>query len=188
MTTTVPELTGIQFRSATVTALQPEERVIELRAVPYGVETQLSPRLFESFLPKAFGLATKDPQRITLYDRHSTEGGSAVGRALTVEDREDGVYIRARVSATRAGDELLTLAADDVLGEASVEFQPIEEEMRVTRRGEATVVKHRRARLLGVALVPHGAYGRNATVLSVRDAASTKAREEVLARLRGLHA
>jgi HK97 family phage prohead protease len=174
----------VQCRSATVTALQPDERLVELRAVPYGVETRLGPRLYESFGPRAFANAAKDPARITLYAGHSTEGGQAVGRAEVVQDSADGVTIRARVSNTAAGDDLLTLARDGVLGEASVEFHPIEDEMKITRRGDDTVVRHRRAHLLGVALVPHGAYGQGATVLSVRSAVSDKARDEWLARLR----
>jgi HK97 family phage prohead protease len=174
----------VQCRSATVTALQPDERLVELRAVPYGVETRLGPRLYESFAPRAFAAASKDPARITLYAGHSTDGGTAVGRAEVVEDTADGVVIRARVSDTAAGNDLLTLARDGVLGEASIEFHPIEEDMRVTTRGDDTVVRHRRAHLLGVALVPHGAYGQAATVLRVRDATSSKERDEWLARLR----
>jgi HK97 family phage prohead protease len=173
-----------QTRSATVEALDTDHRVVELRAVPYGVETRLGPRLVEVFHPRAFANAAKDPARIILYAGHSTDGGTAVGRAEVVRDDADGVFIRALVSDTAAGSDLLTLARDGVLGEASVEFQPIPDDMQVTRRGEDTLVRHRRARLLGVALVPHGAYGRNATVLSVRDEASAKARDEWLARLR----
>jgi HK97 family phage prohead protease len=171
-------------RSATVAQLNPEERIVELRAVPYGVETRLSPRLVESFQPRAFAAATKDPGRVKLWAGHSTVGGQPVGWAESVEDRADGSYIRMRVSATAAGNDLLTLARDGVLDEASIEFQPISQDMQVTRRGDDTVVRHKRARLLGVALVPHGAYGRDATVLSVRDERSEKIREELLARLR----
>jgi HK97 family phage prohead protease len=176
--------TPVQTRSATLAALDVDERLIELRAVPYGVETRLAPNLVESFSPKAFAAAGKDPGRVKLWDKHSTEGGHPVGWAEAVEDRADGVYIRTRVSATSAGNDLLTLARDGVLDEASVEFQPIPDDMRVTRRGDDTVVSHRRARLLGVALVTHGAYGRGATVLSVRDELADRAREEWLARLR----
>jgi HK97 family phage prohead protease len=176
--------TPIQTRNATVSALNADERIIELLAVPYGVETRLSPTLVESFAARAFVNAGKDPGRVKLWHGHSTMGGSIVGSAALVDDRADGVFIRARVSHTAAGDDLLTLAKDGVLDEASVEFQPIPADMHVTRRGEDTVVRHKRARLLGVALVPHGAYGRGALVLSVRDEAADKAREEWLARLR----
>jgi HK97 family phage prohead protease len=182
----MPALFGeaVQTRSATVDALDVDQRVVELRAVPYSVETRLGPRLVETFHPRAFANAGKDPGRVKLWLGHSTTGGQPVGGAELVEDRADGVYIRARVSATHAGDELLTLARDGVLDEASVEFQPIPADMQVTRRGEDTLVRHRRARLLGVALVAHGAYGRNAVVLSVRDQLSDKQRDEWLARLR----
>lgn len=185
-TVTLPAqyLTPVQTRSATVAALSPDERVVELRAVPYGVETRLSPNLVESFAPRAFSNAVKDPGRIKLWAGHSTVGGQPVGWAQSLEDRSDGVLMRMRVSHTAAGDDLLTLARDGVLDEASVEFQPIPADMVVTRRGDDTVVRHKRARLLGVALVPHGAYGRDAVVLSVRDDATSKAREEWLMRLR----
>ena len=186
LTTELPPLyrTPIQTRSATVSALHPEERVIELTAVPYGVETRLSPSLVESFQARAFSNAGKDPGRVKLWHGHSTAGGQIVGSAELVDDKPDGVYIRARVSHTAAGDDLLTLAHDGVLDEASVEFQPIPADMTVTRRGDDTVVRHKRARLLGVALVPHGAYGRGAVVLSVRDERADRVREEWLARLR----
>lgn len=176
--------TPVQTRAATLSALDVDERLVELRAVPYGVETRLGAGLVESFAPRAFANAGKDPARVKLWDRHSTEGGHPVGWAEAVDDRADGVYIRARVSHTAAGNDLLTLARDGVLDEASVEFQPIPDDMRVTRRGDDTVVQHRRARLLGVALVPHGAYGREAVVLSVRDERADRIREEWLARLR----
>jgi HK97 family phage prohead protease len=176
--------TPIQTRSATVAALEVDQRLVELMAVPYGVETRLAASLVESFQARAFANAGKDPGRVKLWAGHSTVGGQPVGWAESVEDRSEGVFVRMRVSHTAAGDDLLTLARDGVLDEASVEFQPIPADMLVTRRGDDTVVRHKRARLLGVALVPHGAYGRGATVLSVRDEASAKAREEWLARLR----
>lgn len=174
----------VQVRSATVEALDTDLRVVELRAVPYGVEARLGPHLVEVFHPRAFALAAKDPARVILYAGHSTDGGQAVGRAEVLQDSAEGVFIRAVVSKTAAGDDALTLAKDGVLGQASIEFQPLKDDMQVTRRGDDTLVRHRRARLLGVALVPHGAYGSNASVLSVRDTLSDKAREEWLARLR----
>ena len=64
--------------------------------------------------------------------------------------------------------ERYRLLANELEEGIDAEWQPIPDDMQVTRRGEDTLVRHRRARLLGVALVPHGAYGQNATVLSVR--------------------
>jgi HK97 family phage prohead protease len=176
--------TEIQFRAATIDALNTDERVVEMRAVPYEVETRLAPGIVEVFSRGAFARAAKDPARCKLWHDHSVSGGRIVGQAFEVEDRADGLWVRARVSRTPSGDELLTLAGDKVLDEASIEFNPLREGMAISRRGDDTVVRHKRAHLRGVALVPHGQYGRDALVSSVRDAASDKARDEWLARLR----
>jgi hypothetical protein len=187
---TVAELVDaeeIQYRAAVIDALDADERVIEMRAVPYDVETELRPGLIESFSPGTFARAAKDPPRVKLWSGHSTAGGVIVGQGFEAEDRADGFYVRTRVSRIPAGDDLLTLAADKVLDEASIEFNPIGPKqggMTVTQRGAATIVRHKRAHMLGVALVAHGAYGRNALVTSVRDAHADKVREEWLARLR----
>lgn len=162
------QLDGPQYRRATVQQIQ--DRTIQLRAVPYGVESEIDRGLFESFEPGAFSNAVKDPARVKLWFGHSNDGGRIVGQAASIEDRADGLIVWARVSATAAGDELHTLAADGVLDEASIEFGPIPKDMIISRSGETIHVRHRRGHLRGVALVPHGAYGRDALVLSVRDA------------------
>lgn len=177
-----------QYRRASIE--QVSERVIQLRAVPYGVETEIDHNLFESFEPGAFKNAEKDPGRVKLWFGHSNDGGAIVGQASSVEDLADGVMVWTRVSATRNGDELLTLADDGVLDEASIEFSPIPRDMVIRKDGERLHVRHRRGHLRGVALVPHGAYGRNALVMSVRDIrqkATEKARAAALARLAELN-
>ncbi|WP_028654875.1 HK97 family phage prohead protease [Nocardioides sp. J54] len=181
-----------QFRSAEIREIAADdERSILLRAVPYDVETQLWDNLYESFAPGAFARATKDPARVKFYLGH---GGPLVGMAEMVEDREDGVWIRNIVSRTASGDELLTLARDKVLDEASIEFRIVKGGTEITERDGKTYWRHKRAQLLGVALVPHGAYGRNALVKAVRDdqdkaaeVARAAARAEAIARLTGLN-
>lgn len=184
MTAQIPvQLEGTQYRKASVTAV--EDRTIHLRAVPYEVETEIDRGLFESFEAGAFANAVKDPARVKLWFGHSTDGGRIVGQAAQIEDRADGLELWARVSATTAGDELHTLAADGVLDEASIEFSPIPRDMIISRSGEEIHVRHRRGHLKGVALVPHGAYGRNALVLSVRDVREQQ-REKRAAKARAL--
>ena len=187
-TLTVPaRFTDTQYRRANIE--QVTERMIQLRAVPYGVESEIDRGLFESFEPGAFRNAEKDPARVKLWFDHSDVGGRIVGQATTVEDRADGVVLWSRVSNTPAGDELLTLANDGVLDEASIEFTPIPRDMSIRRVGEELHVRHKRGHLRGVALVPHGAYGRNALVMSVRDErqqTTERARAEALARLAGV--
>lgn len=184
-------LTGPQYRAAQIEDIADDtERTITMRAVPYDVETRIDAQLLESFEPGAFARAAKDPARVKLWLGHSTTGGHLVGQAFEVEDRADGVWVRAKVSRTVAGDELLTLARDGVLDEASIEFNPIREAMVLERRGSLLHVRHKRGHLRGVGLVPHGAYGRNALVTSVRDdqdKAVEAARAAELAFLTGLN-
>lgn len=177
------QFAGVQHRSAVIDALDEDERIIKMRAVPYDTETQLGNHLFETFEPGAFARASKDPGRVKLWFGHSDSGGRIVGQSFEVDDRQDGVWLQTRVSKTASGDELMTLAHDGVLDEASIEFAPIRESMVVRRRGEDILVRHRRGHLRGVALVAHGAYGRNAVVTSVRDD-RLKQREEWIARLK----
>lgn len=187
----IPEqFDGMQVRRAEIQKV--EERLIHLRAVPYDVETELFPGLFESFAPGAFAAQAKDPARVKLYHGHTDVGGHTVGRAMKVEDRSDGVYVSARISETVAGNELYELLQDGTLDEASIEFWPIPKAMEVSHTGdyEGTHIRHKRGRLLGVAIVPHGAYGRDAVVKSVRDLRRQqreKARAEALARLDALN-
>lgn len=184
-------LTGPQYRAAQIEDIADDtERTITMRAVPYDVETRIDAQLLESFEPGAFARAAKDPARVKLWLGHSTTGGHLVGQAFAVEDRADGVWVRAKVSRTVAGDELLTLARDGVLDEASIEFNPIREAMVLERRGSLLHVRHKRGHLRGVGLVPHGAYGRNALVTSVRDDqydVREAARAAAIARLTGLN-
>lgn len=177
-----------QFRKAKIEQI--DDRIIQLRAVPYDVEAEIDRGLFESFEPGAFAAAAKDPARVKLWFIHSNDGGRPVGQAMDIEDRADGLIIRAKVSATTAGDELHTLATDGVLDEASIEFKAIPRAMTIRRHGNEIHVRHRRGHLKGVALVPEGAYGRDARVLSVRDIRVQhleKARAEALAALDALN-
>lgn len=176
-----------QFRAAAIEGIaDDEERIITMRAVPYDVETHLWGDVHESFAPGAFSRSAKDPARVKFYLGH---GGPLVGMAEMVEEREDGAWITARVSRTVSGDELLTLARDKVLDEASIEFRVVKDGTLISKRDGKTLWRHKRAQLLGVALVPHGAYGRHALVKSVRaedEAAREAARAAAIARLTGL--
>ena len=167
--TDLPEpLDGVQVRAASLQAVEDDKREIVLRAVPYDHEIELYPDLFEQFERGALKAAAKDPARVKFFHDH---GGPIVGQAFEVRDEADGSWIHLKVSRTAAGDELLTLAKDGVLDEASIEFRAIPADMEITRDGDGRMhVKHKRAHLTGVALVPHGAYSRGATVASVRKA------------------
>jgi uncharacterized protein len=165
---------SVQERVADVEAVDPDKGTILMRAAPYGVEAQIDRELWEVFEPATFAAAAKAPHRVKMWNAHN---GPLVGHALNVEDRSDGLWINARFSNTINGTEARELASDGTLDQCSVTFRPMTDWMKVQRRADGIHVRHSRAFLLGVALVPHGAYDTGAYVASVRDADSDRERE-----------
>ena len=131
-------------------------RTIDLRVMPWGVVAQ-TPQGAETFARGAF--ADTDPTRVTI--ESSAHGGALVGRGESIEERDDGAYLSARIARTQAGDDLLALAADGVLRDASVAFLPMAHRME-----NGTTVRTR-VDLRRVAVLERGAY-RGAEVLAVR--------------------
>lgn len=141
-----------------VRALPGDGRRIDVRLLTWGeVAEHTEEGIRERFLPGAF--AGTDASRVTLESQNHK--GSIVGRAETVEEREDGAYATFVVAETSAGDELLTLARQGILRAASVVFRPI------TSRLNAGVVERLRVELARVAVLDRGAYP-SAAVLAVR--------------------
>lgn len=186
MTTDV--LDGVQVRAAQVLDVEPDDTgIVEVRIVPYEVEALLDDGLVEVFSRGAFAGAVGNPGRCKVTDQQ--HGRSVViGAAVELRDEADGHYGRLRIADTVAGRDVLTLLRAKVLDEVSVEFRPVRKAMRVTRRDGGLLVRHDRAVLLGVSPVSAGAYGREARVLSVRDAEADRARERELAFLASLTA
>jgi HK97 family phage prohead protease len=164
----------VQTRAADIEDVDADKGTILLRAAPYGVEAQIDHDLWEQFDPKTFAAAAGAPHRTKLWNLHS---GPLVGHALNIEDRDDGLWVNARFSNTPNGQEARELAADGTLDQCSVTFRPMKDWMKSEQRADGWHVRHSRAYLLGVALVPHGAYAEDAYVAAVRDADTDKARE-----------
>lgn len=130
-----------------------EHREIVGRIIPYGEAITIRGRR-EAFAPGA--LAGIRPEDIRLLYQHDQT--RPVGRAIALEEREDGAYAVFRVSRTALGDEALELSADGVLS-LSPGFIPGLQDRDGT---------HRRLRALPeVSLVTFAAY-RGAQVLAVR--------------------
>jgi len=105
-----------------------------------------------------------DPSTVTIEaQRH---GGPIVGIGESIEERDDGAYLWARISQTRDGDDLLTLVRDKVLRAASVVFRPFASGSRQRADG---VVERTRVDLARVAVLDRGAY-KSAAVVAVRQA------------------
>jgi phage head maturation protease len=141
------------------------ERLVELRIMPWGVvgNTAEGPELFRR---GAFRGVKPADVSLEAIGPHGVEPGVRLaGRAVELDDREDGQYGTFRVSRTVAGDELLELARDGVYRSASAVFAPIAEAARVVRG----VTERSRAQLVRVGIVERGAYP-GAAVLAVRSA------------------
>lgn len=179
-------LDGLQVRAATVEDVDAEQGIVELKIVPYEVEVELDVGLHEVFSRGAFAAAIGNPSRCKMTDQQHSRS-VVIGNAIELRDEDDGHYGRIRIADTVAGRDVLTLLRAKVLDEVSVEFMPMRKFMQVQRReGGDVLVRHDRAVLLGVSPVGAGAYGRDARVLSVRDAEADRARERELAYLASL--
>lgn len=175
-------LSATQHRKAKIEDVDPVKGTILMRGVPYDHEIQLYPEFFETFAPGTFAAAQRAPHRAKLWHEH---GGPIVGCGVEVDDRADGLWIRARFANTQAGQDARELARDGIIDQVSIEFRPLEEWLSVKRSEKGMHVTHKRAHLLGVALVAHGAYDSEAFVAAVRDDADKeRERSEALARER----
>lgn len=179
------DITVVQHRAAKLEDIDLEAGTILMRAAPYDVEAEIGPGLWEAFAPKTFERAANAPSRCKLWNGHN---GPLIGHAIEVKDAADGVWVRSKFSNTANAAEARELASDGTLDQCSVTFKVNPTWFKATRRTDGIHIRHSRGSLLGVALVPHGAYDTDAMVLSVRDANRERQREQILAELRSLTA
>lgn len=166
-----------QFRAAVIEDVDVEKGEMLIKAVPYGVPTEIGADILEEFRPGAFARSAKSPDRLSLWSGH---GGPLIGRGLEVEDRPDSLWFRAKLGRTQAAKDALLDYEDGIASDPSIEFRPMPDWMSVERRSRGYSVVHRRAHLLGVALVPNGAYAPHAFVDSVRDDRDRAAEDTLL--------
>ncbi len=168
-----------QHRAATVEDIDVEKSEMLVKAAPYGVPTNIGAGIIEEFRPGTFARAAKAPNRLGVWSGH---GGPLIGRGLEVDDRPDGVWVRARLGRTQATKDALLNYEDGISSDVSIEFLPMAAHYDITATSSGLNVVHRRATLLGYALVPDGAYGANSFVASIRED-DEKEREREKARL-----
>ena len=123
-------------------------RTITIRMVRWRTPARAPEGYRKSFARGAFGGV--DAGRVTIESmRH---GGPLVGRGVSIEERDDGAYLDARISRTAAGDELLQLIDDGVVREASVVYKPL----RTRRDGD--IEERQAVDLWRVAVVERGVH------------------------------
>ena len=131
-----------------------EERTIVGLAVPYDSEADLGGGITERFVPGAI----ETVEDVKLFYGHE----DPIGKVLEGRDTEAGYEIRAKVSETPRGDEILTLMRDGVLNKFSVGFFPVE-----TERDGQTIIR-KKVNLIEVSVVPFPAF-QGANITEVRE-------------------
>lgn len=147
-------MTDLEIREfrATPTA---DEGTVEGIAVPYG-ETISVGGFRERFAPGA----AEGSEGVKLFWRHD----EIIGAVDTLEDREEGLFIRARIADTTLGRDARALLKCGAIDRFSVGFIPVED-----REDEDGTIVRTKVALREVSLVPHPAYS-GATVTQARAA------------------
>jgi HK97 family phage prohead protease len=142
-------------------------RMVTMQAVPYGVTIDVpSEGIRERFARGAFAHQMGALHRVQGTYLHQSQGGEVIGRLHTGEDLASGLRVAMRISHTSRGNDTLELVRDRAITQVSIGFR--------AGRGPKWyrmvdgVTERTRADMFEVALVPQGAYGRNATVVGVR--------------------
>ena len=107
----------LEFRAATVSGVNFDQRIITLLAVPYDEEAPIEYRgetWLETFLRGAFDGVETRADKIRANRDH--DKGRTVGKALNFwPSREEGLIAEIRIAPTALGDETLALAQEDML-------------------------------------------------------------------------
>jgi HK97 family phage prohead protease len=163
----------VEIRSAAVTNVDFEERIIQVVAVPYDQEAVVpyaGQMLVETVAPGAFaGIETRD-EHVSANRDHQYE--RTFGKVVSYQDTPTGLIANIYVSDTPLGTETLRLAADGVL-KGSVGML-VRRADQIIRNGKRRV---KRAFLDHMSLVPNPAY-RGAGVLAVRQEQGLPAEDE----------
>jgi HK97 family phage prohead protease len=151
---TTNPLAPLQLTAGTVTiAAQADDteprRTISGLAVPYGVEATVSGGRKVRFLAGSMPTDGKAPK---LLEQHDTT--RVIGIVTERAETADGMTFTARISASRAGDDVLELVKDGALDSVSVGVDPIEAEF-----DDAGVLVIAKARWRELSVVTEPAFG-----------------------------
>lgn len=113
----------MEWRSAELGRVDASERVIEIMVAPYGDTAPLAGG-GERYTRGVFGEPGQVALKLEIGHGHA---GPVIGRSIGFRDTAEGLIGSFKVSATPAGDDALTLAADGALG-GSAGFIPGERE------------------------------------------------------------
>ena len=158
----------IEIRTAAVSNIDTEERIVTMIAIPYEQETTV-PFRGETWneVVQRGAFAGIENSTHTYRVNRDHDKRRLVGKIVKYyPEREEGLVVDAYISKTELGDETLQLAKDGILG-ASVGMAIRSSDQVLERRNGSRTRRIRRAFLDHLALVPDPAY-QGAEVLAVR--------------------
>lgn len=147
----------LQLRDVAVKEVT-EDMTVTGRAVPFNVESEIFPGLYERFTPEC----QIDHNHVKLFWSHS----EPIGKVTEIETRDDGLHITARISDTDQGRHVHRLLLDDVVNRFSIGFIMLEQDETEDDQGNITITP-RHIELKEVSIVPFPAYD-DAEILDVR--------------------
>jgi HK97 family phage prohead protease len=144
----------MEKRSFEIREADYDKREVVGRAVPYNEVIDIGGGYQEEFTSGAVDL-TAD---VKLFRDHK----EVIGKVQELEDRKDGLWVRAKISKTQLGDETLELVKDGGIRSFSVGFIPV-----VDEKQDRKIIR-KKVDLKEVSLVAFPAY-ENASVVEVRE-------------------
>lgn len=154
--------------AATIDAVSFPDRLIDVRAIPYGVETDRAVDrgriIRESIVRHAFAGEVTRPAKRPVYREH--DFARQCGRVLELIDTDEDLRAALKIATGPVGDETLEWAADGML-DASVAFVATPAQLRYSADRKSRTVLGGQVHHIG--LVAEPAYA-SANVLAVRSA------------------
>ena len=146
--------TNMENRSFEIRETNVEAREVIGRAVPYNDIIDIGGGDTEQFVRGSVDLNA----HVKLFRGHK----DIIGKVNHMEEREDGLWIKAKISNTKLGDETLELVKDGAIRSFSVGFIPL-----VDEKQDRNIIR-KKVNLKEVSLVDFPAY-ENASVTEVRE-------------------
>lgn len=147
-------MTNMITRSFEIRATDAEQRTVEGMAVPYNETIDIGGGWSERFEKGSVDLDAN----VKLFRDHN----DIIGVVTEMEESDEGLLVRAKISETVLGNETLNLVKDGAIRSFSVGFIPVIDEKK-----EKTIIR-KKVDLKEVSLVAFPAYNK-AEVLSVRE-------------------
>ena len=113
------------------------EGIVNVPGVKSKIMTSGIKKFTEIIKPGAFAKAISNAARIDFLEEHDKSKvlASTVNDSLTIEERSDGVHMRAKISPTSWGKDCFTLIKDGIIKNMSFGFIPIKDNWKIISKG-----------------------------------------------------